>query len=107
MNFLVLVNDQFEKGIKIGQGGSEQKQKLHSDLKENYVHSKSAAILAFSSFCDFFPPFYCLSSIAQDMVFFTLLSSSLDKSTGLGEKDQGRGNSYPDVYFFCDLDKVT
>lgn len=105
----MLVNDQLEKGIKIGPGGSEQKQKLHSDLKENYVHSKLAAILAFSSFHDFFPSFYCLffSSFAQDTVFFTPLSSSLDKSTGLGEKDQGRGNSYPDIYFFSDLDKVT
>lgn len=109
MNFLVLVNDQLEKGIKIGQEGSEQKQKSHSDLKENDIHSKSAVILAFSSFYDFSPPSYCLlfSSFAQDSVFFTLLSSSLDKSTGLGEKDQGRGNSYPDIYFFSDLDKVT
>jgi len=50
MNFLVLVNDQLEKGIKTGQGDNEQKQKSHSDQKENYIHSKSAVILAFSSF---------------------------------------------------------
>lgn len=61
MNFLVLVNDQLEKGIKRGQGGSEQKQKSHSDLKENDIHSKSAVILAFSSFYDF-SPFLLLSS---------------------------------------------
>lgn len=116
MNLLVLVNDQLEKRIKIRQRGSEQKQKSHSDLKENDIHTKSAVTLAFSSFYDFssLPPltsrfFYCLlfSSFAQDSVFFTLLSSSLDKSTGLGEEDQGKGNSYPDMYFFGDLDKVT
>lgn len=107
LNFLVLVNDQLEKGIKIGQGGGEQKQKSHSDLKENDMHSKSAVILAFSSFYDFPPLFiaYFLVLLPKT-VFFTLLSSSLDKSTGLGEKDQGRGNSYPDIYFFSDLDKV-
>lgn len=116
MNLPVLVNDQLEKGIKIRQGGGEQKQKSHSYLKENDIHSKSAVTLAFSSFYDFSSPppltscfFYCLlfSSFAQDSVFFTLFSSSLDKSTGLGEKDQGKGNSYPDIYFFSDLDKVT
>lgn len=59
-NFLVLVNDQLEKGIKIGPGGSEQKQKLHSDLKENYGHNKLAAIPAFSSFRDFFSSLFLL-----------------------------------------------
>lgn len=34
MNFLVLVNDQLEKGIKRGQGGSEQKQKSHTFRSE-------------------------------------------------------------------------
>lgn len=106
MNFLVLVNDQLEKGIKIGQGGSEQRQKSHLDLKENYIHRKSAVILAFGSPSSFFIDYF-FSSFAQDYIFFTLLSSSLDKSTGLGEKDQGRGNSYPGIYFFSDLDKVT
>lgn len=92
MIFLVLVNDQLEKGIKIGQSGSEQKQKSHSDLEENDIHSKPAVILAFSSFYDPIPPpppllMLTFSSFAQDCVFFTLLSSSLDKSTGVGEKD--------------------
>lgn len=115
MNLPVLVNDQLEKGIKIRQRGGEQKQKPHSDLEENDIHSKSAVTPAFSAFYDFSSPppltsrfFYCLlfSSFAQDSVFFTLLSPSLDKSTGSGEKDQGKGSSYPDIYFFSDLGKV-
>lgn len=72
MNFLVLVKDQLEKGIRIGQGGSEQKQKSHSDLKENYIHSKPAVIQAFSSFYDFsFPLFiaYFLVLLPKTLYF--------------------------------------
>lgn len=99
MNLPVLVNDQLEKRIKIRQRGGEQKQKPHSDLEENDIHSKSAVTLAFSSFYDFSSPppltshfFYCLlfSSFAQDSVFFTLLSSSLDKSTRIWGKGSGK-----------------
>lgn len=102
----MLENDHLDKGTKMGQGSSEQKQKSHSDLKENDIHRKSAVTLAFSCFYNFFP-LYCLlfSSFAQDWIFFTLLSSYSSKHRGLREKDQGRGNSYPDIYFFGDLDK--
>lgn len=66
MNLPVLVNDQLEKGIKIWQRGGEQKKKSHSDLKENYIHSKSAVTLAFSSFYDF----YALPPLTYFFFFF-------------------------------------
>lgn len=50
MNLPELVNDQLEKRIEIRQRGGEQKQKPHSDLEENDIHSKSAVTLAFGFF---------------------------------------------------------
>lgn len=41
INFLEVENDHLDKGIKMGQGSSEQKQKSHSDLKENDIQTVS------------------------------------------------------------------
>lgn len=83
----MLENDHLDKGTKMGQGSSEQKQKSHSDLKENDIHRKSAVTLAFSSFYNFFP-LYCLlfSSFAQDWIFFTLCHLTPANTEDLGKR---------------------